>query len=107
MESSGLPVFFIEQDWGEDKWDAVVVVFNHYDTLILNGGELTSGAFEHDVGAAVGLGYQGVKTLARTLFDSGRFELVCYHYAKSLEPHPPIEVKQIITRYEEWYVQQA
>ena len=102
-ESNSLGIFFIEQDWGEEEWEAVVDVFDRYDALLMDGGEFITGQFEKAIGDAVGLSYQGVKALASTLYSSGRWELVCYHYAKSMEPHPPIEVKRIIKEYEERY----
>ena len=89
IEENSMAIFFIEQNWGDEEFDAIADVFDRYDADLLD---------------AVGLSYQGVKALASTLYRNDRWQLVCYHYAKALAPNPPIEVQYIIRDYEERYV---
>ena len=105
MEENSMAVFFIEQNWGDEEFDAIADVFDRYDADLLNGAELKAAEFEKTLGDAVGLSYQGVKALASTLYRNDRWQLVCYHYAKALAPNPPIEVHHIIRDYEEHYGQ--
>ena len=37
MEENSMAVFFIEQNWGDEEFDAIADVFDRYDADLLNG----------------------------------------------------------------------
>ena len=100
IDEHGTAIFFNENDWGEEEWDAIADVFDRYSNQLVNAETFTYSDIEKDLSDAVGLSYQGVKTLVSTYYREGRWTEVCYQYAKSLGDNPPIGMQKITADYE-------
>ncbi|MEZ6056239.1 MAG: hypothetical protein R3C01_06000 [Planctomycetaceae bacterium] len=71
----------IERDWDSADISRAHDIFEKYDKAMAASGSLDGSGLEHELRDTFGIGYQEVKGIVCTFWNSGQWRSVCRSYA--------------------------
>lgn len=88
----------LSKNWGPTDLEKAHDVFEKWDKKLENGDEMKSGLFESDFQDALGVSYQGLKSIVLAFYRNSQWTNVCEAYVDSFDGKPSIEFFEISRR---------
>jgi hypothetical protein len=88
----------MEMDWGSDELDKAHDIFERWDKRLEEGEKISSAEFERDFHEALGVSYQGLKSIILAFYKNYQWPNVCEAYVDSFGESPAVEFHSIMRR---------
>jgi len=88
----------LNMDWDRGDIDKVHDVFERWDSRLEKGETISRYEFEKDFEKAVGVGYQGLKSIITAFWENHQWTTVCEAYVDSFDGSPAVEYHRIMRR---------
>lgn len=88
IDSTQHPVesLILEKDWSEGELNKAYDIFEKWEGIIESGTSMSHHSFEADFKNALGVSYQGLKSVLLAFYQNGQWVSVCEAYVLSLGP---------------------
>lgn len=97
-ESYPVQSLIMGMNWGPGDIDKAHDIFEDWDKRLEDGETMNSGAFEAAFDEALGVGYQGLKSIVVAFWENGQWTNVCEAYVDSFGNAPAVEYHRIMRR---------
>jgi len=97
-ERHPVEALIMSMDWGPGEIDKAHDIFERWEARIDAGEKLSKHQFENDFEMALGLSYQGLKSVVIAFWENGQWTSVCEAYVDSFDGMAPIEYHRIARR---------
>lgn len=91
----------MSMNWDRGDIDKVHDVFERWDNRLEKGDKFNQSEFEKDFEEAVGVSYQGLKSIIIAFWENHQWTNVCEAYVGSFGGSPPVEYHRIMRRERE------
>lgn len=97
-EKHPVEALILSKNWGPEEIEKVHDIFERWDSRLEQGDEMKSGSFEQEFKDALGIGYQGLKSIILAFYRNGQWTSVCEAYVDSFGDSPSLEFHGIMRR---------
>jgi len=93
-----IEALIMNMDWDRGDIDKVHDVFERWDDRLARGEPMNRFKFEKDFEEAVGVNYQGLKSIVIAFWENHQWTSVCEAYVDSFDGSPAVEYHRIMRR---------
>ena len=93
-----IEALIMSMDWGRSDIDKVHDVFERWDNRLEKGEKINRSEFEKVFEQAVGVTYQGLKSILIAFWENHQWTNVCEAYVDSFGGSPAVEYHRIMRR---------
>lgn len=88
----------LQKDWSYEDLNRAHDIFEKWEKKLDQDEPMNQYQFEADFDEALGVNYQGLKSIVRAFYRNGQWVTVCEAYVDSMGAAPPIEYHSIMRR---------
>jgi hypothetical protein len=96
--SHPVELLILSMDWGRKELNAAHDIFEKWDKILRNKGEIDQSNFESDFEDRLGLSYQRVKSVVLAFWKNDQWTDVCEALVDSMGEYPSVEYLVIKNR---------
>ena len=88
----------LSKNWGPEDLNKAHDIFEKWDNILKDGGDMNTYSFEGDFMNELGISYQGLKSVILAFYRNHQWTNVCEAYVDAFGPAPAMEYHSIMRR---------